>query len=158
VPTIREAARGDAPLILGVIREAFETAYRRLGMTRENWQHHAGNKGPEWILEQMDLGNRFFILEESGAACGCIALRQEDAETVQLRRLAVVPAHRGRGYGRMLVAHVVAEAKRLGARRVTLGMWADDPQLRGWYERLGFAVTETKTYPDLPLPVTHMAL
>ena len=77
---------------------------------------------------------------------------------MELRRLAVLPAHRRKGYGRTLVDHVVAQARRLGAPRVTLGLWATDPELRRWYERQGFAVTEAKHYDDLPLPVTHMAM
>lgn len=155
---IREAGRQDATLLLGLMRESFETLYRQVGLTPENWPRHVALVGPEWVLEQMDAGNRFFVLEDGGAACGCVALRPADAAAVELRRLAVLPAHRGKGYGRTLVAHVLAEARRMGAQRVTLGMWAADVALRQWYERLGFAVTETTTYPDLPVPVTHMAM
>ena len=155
---IREAGRQDAPLLLGLIQESFETLYRRVGLTPANFSRHAAHMGPEWVLEQMDTGNRFFILEDSGLACGCVALRTADAGAVELRRLAVLPARRRRGCGQALVAHVVAEARCLGARRIMLGLWATDPELRRWYERRGFAVTETKTYPDLPLAVTHMAM
>jgi len=160
VAALREAGRQDAPLLLGLIQESFETLYRRVGLTPANFSRHAAHMGPEWVLEQMDTGNRFFILEDSGLACGCVALRPADAGAVELRRLAVLPAHRRKGYGRMLVAHVMAEARRLGARRVTLGLWATDPELLRWYERRGFrkTITEAKTCPDLPLPVTHMAM
>ncbi|MBE3100540.1 MAG: GNAT family N-acetyltransferase [Planctomycetes bacterium] len=155
---IREAGRQDAPLLLGLIRESFETLYRRVGLTPANFSRHAAHMGTDWVLEQMDGGNRFFILEDLGVPCGCVALRPAQAGAVELRRLAVLPAHRRRGCGQALVAHVVAEARRLGARRVTLGLWATAPELRRWYERRGFTITETKTYPDLPLAVTHMAM
>jgi len=158
VAAIREAGRQDAPLLLGLIQESFETLYRRVGLTPANFSRHAAHMGADWVLEQMDTGNRFFILEDSGLACGCVALRTADAGAVELRRLAVLPARRRRGCGQALVAHVVAEARCLGARRIMLGLWATDPELRRWYERRGFAVTETKTYPDLPLAVTHMAM
>ena len=141
-----------------LIRQSFQTVYDRLGMTPENYKHHASLFGPAWILEQMDAGNRFFVLEDAGEPVGCVALKTEEGGAVQLRRLAVLPAHRGKGYGRTLIDHALAEARRMGVRRVMLGMWADDVPLRQWYERLGFAVTETKTQPDLPLAVTHMAL
>jgi len=158
VPVIRAASRDDAALLLRLIQESFETVYLRLGITAENWPRHAANMGPEWVLGEMDEGNRFFILEDCGQACGCIAMRQADADSVLLRRLAVLPAHRGKGWGRMLVAHVIAEARRLAARRVTLGMWAPEHELRRWYERQGFVYTETRSYEGLPLPVVHMAL
>ncbi len=158
MPSIRQAAREDAALLLGIIQESFETVYRRLGITPQNWPRHAANMGPEWVLGEMDEGNRFFVLEDCGRACGCIALKQADADAVWLRRLAVLPAHRGKGWGRTLVAHVIAEARRLGARRVTLGMWAGEQELQRWYERQGFVYTETRSYEGLPLPVVHMAL
>ena len=158
MPTIRPATRDDAPLLLRLIQQSFQTVYDRLGLTPENFRYHASGFGPPWVLEQMDAGNRFFVLEDGGEAVGCVALKPEEDGAVQLRRLAVLPAHRGKGYGRRLVDHVLAEARRMGVRRVTLGMWADDVPLRQWYERLGFAVTETRTQPDLPLAVTHMAL
>ncbi|MCX5683233.1 MAG: GNAT family N-acetyltransferase [Planctomycetota bacterium] len=157
-PAIRPATRDDAPLLLGLIQQAFQTSYDRLGLAPENYKYHASFLKPAWILEQMDAGNRFFVLEDAGEAVGCVALKPEEDGAVQMRRLAVLPAHRGKGYGRRLVDHVLAEARAMGARRATLGMWSADVPLRQWYERLGFAVTETKTYPDLPLPVTHMAM
>ena len=158
MPAIRPATRDDAPLLLRLIQQSFQTVYDRMGLDRKNFKHHASFFAPAWILEQMDAGNRFYVLEDAGEAVGCVALKSEEGGAVQLRRLAVLPAHRGKGYGRRLVDHVLAEARAAGARRATLGMWSADVPLRQWYERLGFVVTETKTYPDLPLPVTHMAM
>ena len=155
---IRPATRDDAPLLLGIIREAFQTVYDRLGLTPENFPRHATNLGPDWVLRQMDEGSRFFILEESGTPCGCAAIEPQDAQTVELRRLAVLPAHRNKGYGRALTAHVLAEGRRLGARRAVLGLWADEHELREWYERLGFRFVETVSLPDVPRRVTHMAM
>jgi ribosomal protein S18 acetylase RimI-like enzyme len=158
VPAIRPATRDDAPLLLGLIQQSFQTMYDRLGLEPGNFKYHASRFGPEWILEQMDAGNRFFVLEDAGEAAGCVALKPEEGGAVQIRRLAVLPAHRGKGYGRALVDRALAEARATGARQATLGMWSGDATLQQWYERLGFAVTETETHPDLPLPVTHMAM
>jgi len=158
MPVIREATRDDAATLLRLIQQSFQIVYDRLGLTPENFKYHASLFGPEWILEQMDAGSRFFLLEDGGEVVGCVAWKPEEGGAVQMRRLAVLPAHRGKGHGRRLVDHVLAEARRMGVQRVTLGMWADDLPLRQWYERLGFAVTGTETRPDLPLAVTHMAL
>jgi len=157
-PIIREATREDAALLLRLIRESFETVYQRFNLRPETWRGHAANKEPAWILETMDKGQRFFVLEKGGAPCGCVALEREDAATVHLRRLAVLPACRRRGYGRRLVDLVLAEARRLGARRVVLGIVAANTELQQWYERQGFVVTERKRYDELPFEVTHMAL
>lgn len=158
MPNIREATRDDTPLLLRLIQQSFQTVYDRLGLTPENFKHHASLFEPPWILEQMDSGSRFFILEDAGEAAGCVALKVEEGGAVQMRRLGVLPAHRGKGYGRMLIDHALAEARRMGVQRVTLGMWATDLPLRRWYAGLGFAVSGTEIRADMPLAITHMEL
>lgn len=154
---IREATAEDVDLLVRLIREAFATVAARFAITPANWPRHSSNISPERVREMMAEGHRYFVLEDGGEPRGCVALRRDDAETVHLRHLGVVPAARGRGLGRALLAHALTEARRLGARRATLGILAPDADLRAWYERHGFTVTETKTWPDIPIDVTFMA-
>ena len=53
----------------------------------------------------------------------------------KLERFAVLPAFRGRGYGRQLVRHAMAEAQRAGHRRLVLHA---QRHLAGLYGSLGF--------------------
>ena len=174
---IREATRDEADLLARLIRDAFRTVADRFGFTPETWPKHAAFTPPERIVQLMDEGFRYFILRQSGRPCGCIALRRispdpsrpcdarpraagrpVEVETVHLRHLAVLPAHRGRGLGQALLEHAIAEARRLGACRMTLGIVADDLPLRHWYERRGFTVTGTESYDGMPCLVTWMAM
>ena len=50
MPSIREATRDDAPLLLRLIQQSFQTVYDRLGLTPENFKHHASLFGPPWVL------------------------------------------------------------------------------------------------------------
>ncbi|MCA9773921.1 MAG: GNAT family N-acetyltransferase [Myxococcales bacterium] len=52
--------------------------------------------------------------------------------------LAVAPEHRGRGIGGTLLEAVIAHAHRLGCRKVTLEVRADNEAARRLYRRLGF--------------------
>jgi ribosomal protein S18 acetylase RimI-like enzyme len=52
--------------------------------------------------------------------------------------LAVEPAHRGHGVGRMLMAHARAYAEARGVRRLRLFVAADNQPARRLYEELGF--------------------
>ncbi|WP_143650286.1 GNAT family N-acetyltransferase, partial [Streptomyces tricolor] len=53
---------------------------------------------------------------------------------------AVADEARGRGIGRALVRAAVAEARRRGARRLTLRVLAHNTPARSLYEAEGFAV------------------
>lgn len=64
---------------------------------------YAPPRGGLWLAE-----------DETGEAAGCIALRPHDDGACELKRMYVRPAFRGRGLGRMLGSHVIAEASRLG--------------------------------------------
>ena len=60
--------------------------------------------------------------------------------------LWVAPSVRGRGLGRKLLAHAVAQAQATwGANFVKLAVYEDNPQARRFYQRLGFAAQGTET-------------
>ncbi|MEU9592516.1 GNAT family N-acetyltransferase [Streptomyces sp. NPDC048193] len=58
----------------------------------------------------------------------------------QIRGLAVADAARGHGVGRALVRGAVEEARRLGARRITLRVLGHNTAARKLYESEGFTV------------------
>jgi ribosomal protein S18 acetylase RimI-like enzyme len=58
----------------------------------------------------------------------------------QIQGLAVAEEARGRGVGRGLVRAAVDEARRRGARRITLRVLAHNTPARGLYEAEGFVV------------------
>jgi ribosomal-protein-alanine N-acetyltransferase len=65
-------------------------------------------------------------------------------DEIHINNVAVLPQCRGRGIGTALMRHVLAEARRLGARRATLEVRASNVQAIRLYERLGFYVEATR--------------
>jgi ribosomal-protein-alanine N-acetyltransferase len=65
-------------------------------------------------------------------------------DEIHINNVAVRPMFRGRGLGSALMRHVLAEARRLGARRATLEVRASNTAARRLYERLGFYVAATR--------------
>lgn len=62
------------------------------------------------------------------------------SHVLQIRGIAVDPALRGQGIGRVLVDAAIAEARRRGARRLTLRVFAPNEPARRLYESAGFVV------------------
>jgi len=61
-------------------------------------------------------------------------------DALYLTRLAVVPAWRKRGVARAMLAAAENEARRIGAKRLTLRVRVTLPGNRAYFERSGFAV------------------
>ncbi len=156
---IRQARREEAVLLARLIRRAFATSARRMRMTRRTWPGHAAWTPAARVRTLMDEGFRYWILEEGGEARGCVASAwRPEKSAMHVRHLAVLPRWRRRGFGRRLMARVVADARRRGAPRVTLGIAATDRGLRRWYERLGFAVSETRAWKGMPVRVAFLTM
>lgn len=156
--TIRQATAEDADLLARIIRESFAGPAREFGLTPENAPTHPSNCTPEWIEDALGKGVRYYIFEDDGLPCGCVAMEIPDPEFAYLERLAVLPGYRRKGFGRTLVRHVLDQACAEGLHRVEIAIIADNTDLREWYERQGFVVISTKSFPNLPFEVTFMSV
>jgi len=89
-----------------------------------------------------------FVIELDGrvvaAACGLFDGRRGVVQSV-----AVLPAERGKGYGKAVVLAVIAALKGLGTERIRLFVMKDNAQVMGFYEKMGFVVHDFVHYMGL---------
>jgi ribosomal protein S18 acetylase RimI-like enzyme len=78
------------------------------------------------------------VARRGGETIGCIGLRPLDEQRCELKRLYVRPVARGGGTGRALTEAALAEAQRLGYRRVLLDTLPGMGAAQRLYVELGF--------------------
>lgn len=84
----------------------------------------------------------FVLVEQGGRIIGCGALGLFTRTLAEIRSLVVAQEWRGRGIGSQLIGGLVAEAARLGVRR--LFALTDNPR---FFERNGFKLVSKDTLP-----------
>ena len=95
---------------------------------------------------------RLLVALDKGQAVGCVALRRLDAETCEMKRLYVRSGFRGAGIARALAQGLVAEARRIGYRRMRLDTLPVMGEARLLYQSMGFR--EIAPYYQNPAPGT----
>jgi GNAT superfamily N-acetyltransferase len=74
----------------------------------------------------------------SGEPVACGGLKRLDGEAVEIKRMYVVPAARGRGVAKALLAALEAAARELGYAVVRLDTGPKQPHARAMYEAAGY--------------------
>lgn len=146
-PGIARAGKGDLPDIRALLAEYAEGVGVPLdfqGFDREVAELPGAYAPPRGAL---------LVARIDGAAAGCAALRPLDDETCEMKRLFVRPGARGLGLGERLALAVLAEARRLGYRRMRLDTLPAMASAQALYERLGFR--DIEPYTDNPVAGTR---
>jgi ribosomal protein S18 acetylase RimI-like enzyme len=154
--TIRQAQAEDIPTLVAIIRTAFKKAADRLGLTAENSGHHASSITDTWVIEDMDEGVRYFIIEEGGVPAGAVTMEHARPEVCYIGRLSVLPDYQGRGLGHELLAFAIREAAKTAADHASIGVISDEKRLIEWYVRMGFTTNRQIKFEHFPFEVTLM--
>ena len=153
---IRDANKSDRETLVALIRESFLDVADKFALTAESCPKFPAFNAEERIMGDFKKGFNFFILEEEGRACGCVALEKAGPDLCYLGRLAVLPECRNKGFGQALVNHLFEQAVKNGFRRVEIGTISKHRKLKNWYRKLGFVQKGTKKFDHLPFTVAFM--
>ncbi len=110
-------------------------------------------------LEHIDAGDVWVAIAADRSIAGIVALGPSDQpRTLDLDKLFVAPQRIRSGVGRLLLAYAMAEARRRGARRLTI---LSDPYAAAFYERNGairIGVAPSDAVPGRMLPLFEIRL
>lgn len=80
----------------------------------------------------------FLLLHRDATLVGCAGLRRRSDEDVEVKRMLVRQAYRGRGYARELLALVEEEARSMGFARIMMETGLAQPEAMALYESSGY--------------------
>ena len=102
-------------------------------------------------LERMlaDPNSHLYVVREGGGivACACLCIYHQPFSTdASVESVVVSSSFRGRGLGRRLMEHLLAEAARFGVDCIHLTSKPKRVAANELYKKMGFALKETNCY------------
>ncbi len=141
--TIRRAATNDLSSICELSQLLFEHDGQFTNEFNMNWS--LSNEGRKFFTTQLKKKNSFILLAlEGNKAIGYTHVTLDTfawrsfnpiAEVVNL---SIAPEYRGQGVGTLLFQQAKAEAKKHGAKRLSVSAVLDDIRAVNFYKRQGF--------------------
>lgn len=133
---VRPAINRDAP----AIKELVFAVLREYGLTPD-----PANTDSD--LDDIDAhyfarGGWFGVLVIDGSIVACAGIHRDNANTCELRKMCCLPQYRGRGYGRHLLDHALAQARALKFKRVVLETASPLKEAIALYRHYGFTPYE----------------
>jgi GNAT superfamily N-acetyltransferase len=131
-------ARLDEPAVQKLISDALDDLSRRYG-------GGSGDDTPVAAEEFAPPHGAFLIALNGGELIGCAGWRSH-GEDAELKRMYTVPATRGRGVARRLLAAIEESARDSGRKRVILETGDKQPEAIALYESAGYRRIEDFGY------------
>jgi Acetyltransferases len=140
-----------------VIRNSFITVANELKLTRENAPTNPAfieNNALNIMYEKkIDM---FAVTDENDGCIGFVALEKAEDGAFYMERLAILPAYRHRGYGKMVLDFAVSYVREKRGKKISIGIINENEVLKNWYMSYGFMETGTKVFQHLPFTVCFM--
>lgn len=140
---IRSLTPGDDATAFRTLNEEWITRY----FTLEDKDRETLNDPVNSILLK---GGYIFMAYAGAEAVGCVALIPMRDGIYELSKMAVSPHLRGRGFGRRLLQHAIAQARNIGARSLFLGSNKRLKDAIHLYESVGFRHVKPENLPPMP--------
>jgi ribosomal protein S18 acetylase RimI-like enzyme len=145
---LRPATAADAAVLAATIAAAFEQYRDKLlpesGAVRET---EAG------IAAELAKGASAIVAERNGAVAGCVMTKPREGD-LYFGRLSVLPAARGLGLARRLVAAVEDDARARGLPGVRLGVRIALPANQELFHSLGYREISREAHPGFAQPTS----
>lgn len=91
------------------------------------------------------VGTDFYFLKDSDIIVGYLKINIDDAQSekehplaLEVERIYVLPQHKRKGYGKLLLEFAYLRAKELNRTGIWLGVWEHNYNALAFYKKMGF--------------------
>lgn len=154
LPTIRPATVRDAAALSALARRTFSDAFAADNAPDDLAAFLDATYTP--AIQSRELADgalKYLVAEQAGVLVAYALLRTgkispfvNDPTALELQRIYVDQSHHGTGLAQSLMASVLAEAARLGAGALFLGVWERNAKALRFYAAQGFREVGTQTF------------
>lgn len=137
---IRLAQAAELPILEALARAIWPSTYATIISAAQiefmlDWMYST-----KTLLEQLEEGHEFYILETGGTDSGFMALEWvnlEQSTKIKINKLYVLPSLHGQGAGRLLIDKAIERAKATNASQLYLQVNKAN-KAKDFYLRMGF--------------------
>lgn len=141
---------------VNVIRESFITVATEFGITKQNAPTNPAFIDIDTLVKMKERGVRMFGGYIEDKLIGFVAIEKASDENYYLEKLCVIPQYRHHSFGEQLINYVYESVKKIGGKKVSIGIINDNKILKNWYINNGFIETGRKVFEHLPFEVCFM--
>ncbi len=143
---ISPCSAADLDALVRISTKTFRDAFEAQN-DPDDFQHYLSTAlSPEKLgTELADPLSRFYFVYLKGHVVGFYKINEGNSQTdirdpmaLELERIYVLSEYQGRGFGRIIIEHVLDKARELGKAYVWLGVWEENRGAIAFYENLGF--------------------
>ncbi|MCF2506134.1 GNAT family N-acetyltransferase [Dyadobacter sp. CY107] len=148
--SIKHATVADIPEIIAIQEKTWEPTYGDI-LTKEQIDFMFEKiYSHESLLRQFTVEQHYFlILLNDNKPEGFASVSGEGPEKFKLHKIYVLPSKQGTGAGKYLLAETEKYVKSVGGKTLVLNVNRYN-KARGFYEKMGFAVTGEEDIPIGP--------
>ena len=157
---IKEISINDIPTCVEVIRESFGTVAKDFGLTEKNAARFtAFATTVERLNSQLNGEHRLmyaYYEDDTNKMIGYYSLVLQENQECELSNLCVLPNHRHKKIGKLLLEDALDKAKKMNCTKMNIGIVEENVTLRKWYELYGFIHTGRQKFDFFPFTCGYM--
>lgn len=134
---IRKAESDDIALIRSLCMDVWPQTYAPILAVEQINYMLDQMYSPEALQKQLDEGQHFLIVYNAAMPVGFASYSETEPGIFKLNKIYILPAHQGRGIGKMVIDYVMAEIRSKGARALQLNVNRHNGA-KEFYQKLGF--------------------